>query len=214
MSTLHEASKDPVENYGFSITYRSTHQDIRLTTYSMRNKPALPAPAIDPILDSPLGVGDTTPTPTQQRQPSFPLPLLRRASSLRRGSGMLSQILSASAPPPSPGGNPQDELETVSFKALPVLDVHPDQIGVAPTTCRDAARRIVRDVLAGCRSAGAGHENGFVMDEDIVRYVVSSRRALRVLNMDGVGSLEEAQRITPVWAQLEYSFKRFLWLGS
>ena len=215
LSTLHEASKDPVENYGFSITYRSTHQDIRLTTYSMRNKPALPPPTINSILESSSGGDDpTTPTPTQQRQPSFPIPLLRRASSLRRGSGMLSQILSASAPPPSPGGNPEDELETVSFKALPVLDVHPDQIGVAPGTCRDAARRIVRDVLAGCRSVGTGHGGGFVVDEDIVRYVVSAWHLLCLLDVYGVGSLEEAQRITPVWAQLEYSFKRFLWLGS
>lgn len=142
----------------------------------MRNRPALPLPTISSILDSPLGEENpTTPTPTQQqRRPSFPLPLLRQASALRRGSGMLSQILSASTPPPSPGANPQDELETVSFKALPVLDVNPDQIGVAPATCRDAARRMVRDILAGCRSVGSGHGSGFVVDEDIVRYVVSA----------------------------------------
>ncbi|CAE6441727.1 unnamed protein product [Rhizoctonia solani] len=190
LSTLHEASKDPAENYGFSITYRIMHQDIRLTTYSMRNQPALPppSPSTGPNEEAPK-----TPTTSQQAQASV-IPLLRRASSVRRGAGMLSQILSASAPPPSPGGIPND-LETVSFKALPVLDVHPDQIGVAPLTSRDAARKIVREVVAGCKNAGAGHESGFVVEEDIV-------------------SLEQAQKITPVWAQLEYSFKRFLWLGS
>ncbi|CEL51652.1 Phosphatidylinositide phosphatase SAC2 OS=Danio rerio GN=inpp5f PE=3 SV=1 [Rhizoctonia solani AG-1 IB] len=190
LSTLHEASKDPAENYGFSITYHITHQDIRLTTYSMRNRPALPPPSINTVL------GEEPPkeqTATQQAQVAM-MPLLRRASSVRRGAGMLSQLLSASAPPPSPIGAPSD-LETVSFKALPVLDVHPDQIGVAPLTSRDAARRVVREVAAGCRNAGAGQETGFIIEEDIV-------------------SLEQAQRITPVWAQLEYSFKRFLWLGS
>ncbi|KAG8763421.1 hypothetical protein FRC11_004032 [Ceratobasidium sp. 423] len=189
LSTLHEASKDPAENYGFSITYRIAHQDIRLTTYSMRNRPALPAPSADTNAEE----SPETPTAPQQAQAAV-MPLLRRASSVRRGAGMLSQILSASAPPPSPGGIPND-LETVSFKALPVLDVHPDQVGVAPLTSRDSARRIVREVVTGCRHVGAGHEPGFIVEEDIV-------------------SLEQAQKITPVWAQLEYSFKRFLWLGS
>ncbi|CAE6471791.1 unnamed protein product [Rhizoctonia solani] len=189
LSTLHEASKDPAENYGFSITYRITHQDIRLTTYSMRNQPALP-PSAGASLDE---ESPNTPTAAQRAQATV-VPLLRRASSVRRGAGMLSQLLSASAPPPSPGGVPND-LETVSFKSLPVLDVHPDQVGVAPLTSRDAARRIVREVVAGCRSVGLDYEHGFVMEEDIV-------------------SLEQAQKITPVWAQLEYSFKRFLWLGS
>ncbi|CUA68149.1 Phosphatidylinositide phosphatase SAC2 [Rhizoctonia solani] len=190
LSTLHEASKDPAENYGFSITYRIMHQDIRLTTYSMRNQPALPPPfpGTNPSDEPPK-----TPSASQQAQAAV-MPLLRRASSVRRGAGMLSQILSASAPPPSPGGIP-NELETVSFKALPVLDVHPDQVGIAPLTSRDSARKIVREVVAGCKNAGAGHESGFVVEEDIV-------------------SLEQAQKITPVWAQLEYSFKRFLWLGS
>ncbi|CAE6446019.1 unnamed protein product [Rhizoctonia solani] len=190
LSTLHEASKDPAENYGFSITYHITHQDIRLTTYSMRNRPALPPPSINTVLGEEPPKEQTT---TQQAQVAM-MPLLRRASSVRRGAGMLSQLLSASAPPPSPIGAPSD-LETVSFKALPVLDVHPDQIGVAPLTSRDAARRVVREVATGCRNAGAGQETGFIIEEDIV-------------------SLEQAQRITPVWAQLEYSFKRFLWLGS
>ncbi|CAE6426462.1 unnamed protein product, partial [Rhizoctonia solani] len=188
LSTLHEASKDPAENYGFSITYRIAHQDIRLTTYSMRNRPALPPPSIDAILGEEPA---KTQTPAQQAQVAV-MPLLRRASSVRRGAGMLSQLLSASAPPPSPIGAPSD-LETISFKALPVLDVHPDQIGVAPLTSRDAARRAVREVAGACRNAGAGQEAGFIVEEDIV-------------------SLEQAQRITPVWAQLEYSFKRFLWL--
>ncbi|KAG8685683.1 hypothetical protein FRC08_012971, partial [Ceratobasidium sp. 394] len=186
LSTLHEASIDPADNYGFSITYRPTRQDIRLTTYSMRNKPALASPTLSPTADSP----QRTPIPTPTT-PQATFPLLKRASTLRRGSGMLSQILSSSAPKT----DAVTDLETVSFKALPVLDLHPDQIGVAPATCRDAARRIVRDILAGCKSVGNGHESGFVVEEDIV-------------------SLEEAQRITPVWAQLEYSFKRFLWLGS
>ncbi|ELU44953.1 hSac2 domain-containing protein [Rhizoctonia solani AG-1 IA] len=190
LSTLHEASKDPAENYGFSITYRIAHQDIRLTTYSMRNRPTLPPPSIDAILGEEPA---KTQTPAQQAQVAV-MPLLRRASSVRRGAGMLSQLLSASAPPPSPIGAPSD-LETISFKALPVLDVHPDQIGVAPLTSRDAARRAVREVAGACRNAGAGQEAGFIVEEDIV-------------------SLEQAQKITPVWAQLEYSFKRFLWLGS
>ncbi|KAF8710360.1 Inositol phosphatase, partial [Rhizoctonia solani] len=190
LSTLHEASKDPAENYGFSITYRIAHQDIRLTTYSMRNRPTLPPPSIDAILGEEPA---KTQTPAQQAQVAV-MPLLRRASSVRRGAGMLSQLLSASAPPPSSIGAPSD-LEMISFKALPVLDVHPDQIGVAPLTSRDAARRAVREVAGACRNAGAGQEVGFIVEEDIV-------------------SLEQAQRITPVWAQLEYSFKRFLWLGS
>ncbi|KAG8719790.1 hypothetical protein FRC09_010619, partial [Ceratobasidium sp. 395] len=187
LSTLHEASRDPIENYGFSITYRPTRQDIRLTTYSMRNKPTPTSPTLSSIVD-PSPQPSPLPTPGT---PQAAFPLLRRATSLRRGSGMLSQLLSTSAPLT----DAITDLETVSFKALPVVDVHPDQIGVAPATSRDAARRIVRDVLAGCKSVGNGHGNGFVVEEDIV-------------------SLEEAQRITPVWAQLEYSFKRFLWLGS
>jgi hypothetical protein len=131
----------------------------------MRNRPALPPPSINTVL------GEEPPkeqTATQQAQVAM-MPLLRRASSVRRGAGMLSQLLSASAPPPSPIGAPSD-LETVSFKALPVLDVHPDQIGVAPLTSRDAARRVVREVAAGCRNAGAGQETGFIIEEDIVRY--------------------------------------------
>ncbi|KAG9102629.1 hypothetical protein FRC06_001582 [Ceratobasidium sp. 370] len=187
LSTLHEASIDPVENYGFSITYRPTRQDIRLTTYSMRNKPAPASPTLSSAADS---SPQRTPIPTPT-SPQATFPFVKRVSTLRRGSGMLTQILSSSVP----NRDTITDLETVSFKALPVLDLHPDQIGVAPATCRDAARRIVRDVWAGCKSVGNGHESGFIVEEDIV-------------------SLEEAQRITPMWAQLEYSFKRFLWLGS
>lgn len=129
----------------------------------MRNKPTLPPPSISTVLDSPLDVK----TPVQQ---TAILPLLRRATSIRRGSGMLPQILSASAPP-SPGGLAND-LETVSFKVLPVLDLVPEQVGVAPPTCRDAARRIVRDVVAGCGSVEERHKE-LVVEEDIVRFVSS-----------------------------------------
>ncbi|KZO95798.1 hypothetical protein CALVIDRAFT_482345 [Calocera viscosa TUFC12733] len=39
LSTLQEAARDPMENYGVLITWRTSHLTRRMTSYSLRNKP-------------------------------------------------------------------------------------------------------------------------------------------------------------------------------
>jgi len=87
---------------------------------------------------------------------------------------------------------------TAAFKALPVdyatraPDVE-DPVASA-TTCRDAVDVMVDMMRKACADVGSTIPD-FVVEKDIV-------------------SLAEAQRVTTMYAKLEYNFKRLLWLGS
>lgn len=180
LSPLEEASRDPIQNAGFTIHYLNTRQTTRVTSYSVRNsvEKTLPPPP-------PTGLAPTpSPRPVSQLRPLT-----------------LSRILSGTAPTPDTGGT-----SFAAFKALPIdpartsrgsrFASEPADELAGAATCREAVELMVDTIRAACTdagAAGAGYE--FVKAEDVV-------------------SLVEAQKMTSVYAKMEYGVKRLLWLGG
>lgn len=115
---------------------------------------------------------------------------------------------SPSPPPPPPTPPPPPETSFAAFKVLPVdpariqrsssaySEVSDEMMGAG--TCREAGEMIVGTLTRACEDAGSapgGRNEGFVVDKDIV-------------------SLGEAERMTSVYAKMEYGVKRLLWLGG
>ena len=168
LSTLNQGTRDPANNYGFVITYRSTHQDTRVTSYSVRNQAV-------------TGTGQSQPgTPVQSPMP------LPNGKPGKPGKLSLSQILSNVS-----GG---DELVSVAFKSLPV-DPARWQIGggraagegsrKGPETCKEAVEGMVMEVKGVCEGAGV---EGFITDQDIVRCVLGAWVVLRCVAERGTES--------------------------
>jgi phosphatidylinositol 4-phosphatase len=110
-------------------------------------------------------------------------------------------------------------IVTAAFKALPTDHVQStpdveDPVASA-TTCRGAVNLMVEMVRKACVDVGNALPD-FVVEEDIVRYVTLTSTPARHSFVTSMlcESLSEAQRMTSIYAKLEYNFKRLLWLGS
>ena len=156
LSPLEESSRDPEQNAGFVLTWSTSNQESRVTSYSVRN-------SLDP--------GSSPPTPTS---PSFGN---RRRTS--RGGTMpgLSNVLASS----SFSSGPQN---FAAFKVLPVdptgtrreMSAVGDQYVELSdemqraSSCREAVDLIVDKIQEACEDMGGGHGR-FVTEEDVVRFV-------------------------------------------
>ena len=173
MSTLDEGSKDPLQNYGFIITYTNFGGMMRVSSYSLRNR-------ADSFQET--------------ASPSV-------ISTKSRGSNILSQILKV---------NNEAQGDTPSFVAFKALPVDPTRIRrttgsfdesldilTLERDCKQAVETVVEGIYEAVRAAKDIGEDkaGFVIEGAIV-------------------SLDEAQRVTPITAKIEYGIKRLLWLGS
>ena len=128
VSPLEEASRDPIQNAGFSVEWRNAHQITRVTSYSVRNSVEIPASPTGPYvfpLDTPSTSGSSNTVQTSPLSPSSespkrtasasapasasastpplsikprPPPLLSRAPTRSRLSRLLSSTAPASAP--------------------------------------------------------------------------------------------------------------------
>lgn len=122
------------------ISFLAIHQDTRVTSYSIRNKYA-PGGSEELDLQSPST--DSTLGTT------------------------LSQILSNT----QTGG----EVVTVAFKSLPVDTAQAytpfggEDTSAPPVNAKEAVERIVEMIAKSCSDFGAVDE-GFVQEEDVVRY--------------------------------------------
>ncbi|KAF8809037.1 hypothetical protein BYT27DRAFT_7095382, partial [Phlegmacium glaucopus] len=178
LSPLEESSCDPEQNAGFVLTWLTSNQESRVTSYSVRNSLDLASPS--------------PPTPTSA---SFGN---RRRSSR---NATISNVLASS----SLGFGTQT---FVAFKVLPIdaartrretsaigdqyVEISDEMQGAS--SCREAADLIVDRIYRACEDIGGG-QGRFVTEEDVV-------------------SLEDARRMTSVYAQTEYGVKRLLWLGG
>ncbi|KAH9001323.1 SacI homology domain-containing protein [Lactarius akahatsu] len=266
VSPLEEASRDPIQNAGFSVEWRNARQFTRVTSYSVRNSVEIPAsptgphivaPATpttskftgrsssrsnSPTVSSPLSptrpslspkrtstTTTTTPAPRQRTAVvvvpvSPPPPPPPSSSSVKRRlppllsrtptGSRLSRLLSSTAPPPpSPivDGSAAGTTSFAAFKALPIDPARtrrgddgstfvepadaPEEFAGA-STCREAVDHMVDCIVRACADAtGGGDSVSIVRQEDIV-------------------SLAEAQKMTSVYAKMEYGVKRLLWLGG
>ncbi|PCH37867.1 hypothetical protein WOLCODRAFT_161110 [Wolfiporia cocos MD-104 SS10] len=182
LSPLEEASRDPLQNAGFVVTWRNVGQDTRVTSYSIRNNPTnLTSPPTFPVPRSPL----------QQRRASLP--------AFARKNMPLSGILSKAAAPAA-----ESDKTYVAFKVLPIDPtrtrrdtgsfIEPADELAGAANCKEAVDLIVDTIRQAYRDAG-GAQGDFLHEEEIV-------------------SLAEAQRMTSVYAKMEYGVKRLLWLGG
>ncbi|TFK62545.1 hypothetical protein BDN72DRAFT_964483 [Pluteus cervinus] len=245
LSPLEEASRDPAQNAGFTITWLNSNQVTRVTSYSVRNTLNMPVPP------SPT-------TPFQTSPPSSPItatikPFPPSASTSANATGPASaseiglayiQSKKASLTVATRSGFQRlsrrsttlsNVLENAAalvansdrvFAAFKVLPIDPARLRESSTVeragsgsggaseggsgghnvisgqeeletaenCKDAAEMIVETIRKACEDIGNVH-NGFVTNEDVV-------------------SLAEAQRMTSLYAKMEYGVKRLLWLGG
>jgi hypothetical protein len=157
LSPLEEASKDPLQNAGFTLSWCPTKQTGRITSYSMRN-------SID-LSRSPL------PTPTQRTSFSSPL----TPGPQRRNTGaQLSRVLSRVAEPAQAG-----DRVFAAFKALPVdptrsrreteTIVEPADDLSGAKNCKEAVDLMVESIVKACQDVGGGDQPNFVVEEPVVR---------------------------------------------
>ncbi|KAH9981344.1 SacI homology domain-containing protein [Lactifluus volemus] len=244
VSPLEEASRDPIQNAGFIIEWRNVRQHTRVTSYSMRNSIDLPTfptgPSTSPGKTSRFtSQSSTSPTRRSALSPRSSMspgrtcsisapstlptssPTKQRPASLSRASSTssrLSRILSDAVPPPS---SPSPSQETVTgsddvtsfaaFKALPidparmrradgstfiVESAAPNELAGA-STCREAVDLMVDTIVCACTEAKTSKDD-----------------AVPSVRVGDVVSLAEAQKMTSMYAKMEYGVKRLLWLGS
>ncbi|KAF9477543.1 hypothetical protein BDN70DRAFT_810519 [Pholiota conissans] len=188
LSPLEESSCDPQQNAGFVVTWLTSHQESRVTSYSVRNSLDLSSsPPASPA--SPTFPGRSKKT----RSRSATLPLL---------SNILAEASFGTA------GAPGQQRNFAAFKVLPIdpararrassttsqmySETSDEMHGAA--TCKEAVDLIVERIYNACNDVGGG-QGDFVTQEDVV-------------------SLADAQRMTSVYAKMEYGVKRLLWLGG
>ncbi|GBE82128.1 predicted protein [Sparassis crispa] len=136
---------------------------------------------------------DISPPDPSSLTPFRPTPFMLR------GNTPLSRILSNAAAPVI-----GHETTFAAFKALPVdaartrrasgSFIEPADELASAANCKEAVELIVGTIQRACEDAGGG-QGRFVAEADIV-------------------SLNEAQRMTSVYAKMEYGVKRLLWLGG
>ncbi|KAF9265526.1 hypothetical protein L218DRAFT_957123 [Marasmius fiardii PR-910] len=204
LSPLEEPSRDPEQNAGFVITWLNKDQVTRVTSYSLRNS-----------LDS--GTSSSPPSPTVAtasentaltRMSATSLASISRTklsvSLSRKNSSSLSEILTNAAATAGTGKT------FAAFKVLPIdparirrvsssgngtaeyADATEELTGAA--TCKEAVDLVVNAIVSACTDKGAVSK-GFVKEGDVV-------------------SLADAQRMTTMYAKMEYGVKRLLWLGG
>ncbi|KAF9469322.1 SacI homology domain-containing protein [Collybia nuda] len=191
LSPLEEASRDPIQNAGFVATWHNSNQVTRVTSYSVRNS---------------LDASSIIPTPTEAgmatRKSNLNTGFLLTRSLTRSKTPVLSNILTNAAL--AAGA----ETTYAAFKVLPIDPARrrassssgggsyaeaSDELSGA-SSCQEAVDLIVDSIRRACEDVGAA-DGSFVVDEDVV-------------------SLAEAQRMTSVYAKMEYGVKRLLWLGG
>ncbi|KIK59630.1 hypothetical protein GYMLUDRAFT_44597 [Collybiopsis luxurians FD-317 M1] len=261
LSPLEEASRDPLQNAGFIITWLNNNQTTRVTSYSLRNSldsnassslPSTPIPKtpvprttaaptlVEPVQSAaqrslatimsfiPAGSGQTA--PPRPTTPTTPRPATSSASSStlsnRNAKGLsltlgsrpsrrrsaLSNVLSNTAL-----ASPRMESRTC-FAAFKMLTIDPARVRRASSygstvdfvqaadeltgaaSCKEAVNLVVDVIQRACEDAGSASifEPGagqFVVEEDVV-------------------GLADAQKMTSMYAKMEYGVKRLLWLGG
>ncbi|KDQ60929.1 hypothetical protein JAAARDRAFT_124474 [Jaapia argillacea MUCL 33604] len=154
LSPLEEASRDPLQNAGFSISWLNSHQDTRVTSYSVRNSVDLTSPPPSPGL------------PSTSRRPSGVIP-----SPSWKGS-RLSRMLSNVAVEAASG-----DTTFVAFKALYIDPARtrrgsgsfaePADDLAGATNCKEVVDLMVDSIQRACQAVGGGR-GVFVTQDDVV----------------------------------------------
>jgi len=194
LSPLEEASRDPIQNAGFVVTWFNTNQITRLTSYSVRNS------------WTPSSSPPTSPRSARVFASTGKTPSRSQFNAVSRNLSSLSRILSDTSMVME-----QHDSTFAAFKVLPIDPAHLQESSASSggyddarqsdlystaSTCKEMVDLVVQAIKNACEAIGAGHGAvGFVTETDVV-------------------SLAEAQRMTTMYAKMEYGLKRLLWLGG
>ncbi|KAJ7109515.1 SacI homology domain-containing protein [Mycena epipterygia] len=202
LSPLEEASRDPEQNAGFVVSWVNANQMTRITSYSVRNSLDTVAQRASP---------PTTKVTIKSLSAAATSSLGRIPATLGR-TGTAASALSARLLNASPNAGESGAALT-SFAAFKVLPIDPARTRRASSMggtyaesseelsgagcCREAVDLIVDSIRRACEEMGndGGSVAGLVAEEDVV-------------------GLAEAQRMTSMYAKMEYGVKRLLWLGG
>ncbi|RDB21105.1 Phosphatidylinositide phosphatase SAC2 [Hypsizygus marmoreus] len=233
LSPLEEASRDPAQNAGFVVTWHNSNQVTRVTSYSVRNSLQLPPTPTSPMFPHTVSSqANPFPLPFPLPRPASTVSLTSslaatRQSAINAGAKLTRSLTRKSVGIGSGGGGVKGlssiltnaalatgaESACAAFKVLPIDPARirrgssvgdamgdgveyieaADELSGAKN-CREAVEMIVDSIRRACEDVG-GAQGEFVADEDVV-------------------SLAEAQRMTSVYAKMEYGVKRLLWLGG
>ncbi|KAJ7125465.1 SacI homology domain-containing protein [Mycena crocata] len=206
LSPLEEASRDPEQNAGFVVSWVNANQMTRITSYSVRNSLDGIARTAAPVNKVTIKSLSAAATSSIGRIPAT----LGRTSSA--ASALSARLLNASVPSGELGST------LTSFAAFKVLPIDPARTRRASSvggggayvdsaeelsgagSCREAVDLMVDSIRRACEEMGndgkVGEKGaGLVAEEDVV-------------------GLAEAQRMTSMYAKMEYGVKRLLWLGG
>ncbi|KAJ7271919.1 SacI homology domain-containing protein [Mycena haematopus] len=202
LSPLEEASRDPEQNAGFIISWASANQTTRVTSYSVRNSLDNKAPPSGKVTIKSLSAAATS--SLGRIRESVPASLGRKNTAAGALSARLLSVMGGGA-------------ETTSFAAFKVLPIDParrrassfggtqayvdsaEELNGAGS-CREVVDLMVDSIRRACEEMGNDGRReegvaGLVAEEDVV-------------------GLAEAQRMTSMYAKMEYGVKRLLWLGN
>ncbi|KAI6022736.1 SacI homology domain-containing protein [Pisolithus marmoratus] len=183
ISSLEEASRDPIQNAGFLVSWLSTDQgSSQRATFPHVRSP------------SQLSVSEGSRTTDVPRRLSSVL--INKFSNTAKFKAVSIH-------------SPRSRIVGDTFAAFKVLPIDPARIEAestttygeltddlaGATTCREVVDLMVGAIKRACYKAGAGLHEDFVVEEDVV-------------------SLDDAKRATSMYAKMEYSMKRLLWLGG
>ena len=155
LSPLQEASKDPLQNAGFTLSWSPAKQTARISSYSMRNS---------------VDLGRSPPS-TPTKRTSFSSPLNTTGTQMRNS---LSKVLSKAAEPVQTGNN-----AFAAFKVLPIDPtrlrreagnaVEPADELSAASNCKEAVDSVVESIVKACKDVGGARQPNFVIEAPIVR---------------------------------------------
>ncbi|KAH7889626.1 SacI homology domain-containing protein [Phlebopus sp. FC_14] len=188
LSPLQEASRDPLQNAGFSITWLNAQQvSSRMTSYSHVNSPT---PAVT--------------TNTIVRGRNNPAPAGGSANMVNRLTKMIPTPRVSTSMADKTGE--RDDTSFAAFKALPVDPARvrsgfsagyaePADDLTGAVTCKEVVDIVADAIKRACQEVNRALPDDFVAEADIV-------------------GVSEAQRMTSIYAKMEYGVKRLLWLGD
>ncbi|KAF8912099.1 SacI homology domain-containing protein [Gymnopilus junonius] len=194
LSPLEESSRDPEQNAGFVVTWLCSNQESRVTSYSVRNSLDLSSsPPSSPTLtrfNTSGKLGGTGGGRIRTRSNTLPALSNILHNNTSFGTAVQRNFAAFKVLPIDPGK--VRRMSSYSSDVSEIGGISEEMQGAS--TCKEAVDLIVEKIQKACEDIG-GAQGDFITLEDVV-------------------SLAEAQRMTSVYAKMEYGVKRLLWLGG
>jgi len=172
LSPLEEASKDSLQNAGFTLAWSAAKHTTRITSYSIRN-------SIDMSRSPPS-------TPTERTSSLPPI----TTSPQRRNTGVqLSKLISRAAEPA-----PASDRVFAAFKALPIDParsrratggiIEPADELSGAKNCKEAVDLMVESIVKACKDVGGGRQPNFVAEQAVVSLTEANRNTTMYAKME------------------------------